>query len=129
MFLRWVVLTSRVLPTQEHPSLLNLPRLLPDKYLNDLLLLQSLSDIYIICICHPDPHHEGPGGVETFFMDLRYHDVLQLIHHLMEALLTVRARDSPSKVLTKGIVEIKVKLLRKQEIRDLGYTFKSLIIL
>ena len=128
MFLRWVVLTSKVLPTQEHPSLLSLPRLLPDKYLNDFYS-PSLSGIYIICIRHPDPHHEGPGGVETLFMDLRDHDVLQLIHHLMEALLTVRARDSPSKVLTKGIVEIKVKLLRKQEIRDLGYTFKSLIIL
>ena len=88
----------------------------------------SLSDIYIISIRHPDPHHEGPGGVETLFMDLRDHDVLQLIHHLMEALLTVRARYSPSKILTKGIVEIEVELLRKQEIGDLGYTFKSLMI-
>ena len=89
---------------------------------------QSLSDIYIICIRHPNPHHEGPGGVETLFMDLRDHDVLQLIHHLMEAFLTVRARYSPSKILTKGIVEIKVKLFRKQEIGDLGYTLKSFMI-
>ena len=66
--------------------------------------------------------------METLLEDLRDHDVLQLVHHLVEALLTVRAGYPPSKILTKGIVEIKVELFGKQEIGDLGYKLKSIMM-
>ena len=69
--------------------------------------------LYIVLICRPDPHHQGSGRVETLLVDLRDHDVLQLVHHLVEVLLVVRSWDSPPKILTKSIVELKVELLGK----------------
>ena len=91
---------------------MNLPILLPDNIgMTDDDLEKFVR--YIVLVRRPDPDHEGPRGVETLLVDLRHHDVLQLVHHLVEALLAVRAWYSPSKILTKGIVEIEVKLLGK----------------